>query len=681
MDLSEYLAENERRTANLFADYDPYRGIGSPIERFPMEWEDGAIIYLPMEMKTDEDSKYVIEAILEEGSYRGYFEKNLDCSWEMAVKAFTEIRIKYDFEYWAAECATIKHKDTAEYVPFIFNRPQRDYVGVLERQRIAGLPVRTIVLKHRQWGCTTLSYTYIAWLQIEKYENRDAWFIGIDKSGGEDVINRYSVIVKNYPFRELNLRNFGSGHTSKILKERNSVLNIGTVEKPNAPSGRTPQMAHLFEVGKWPSNPTVNAENVVQNVESMVHDNPGTVCIIESTAKADTGTYFKSLCEAAQRGETSYEFVFVGWLTDTTCVRELEVSPEMFVKSWTKYDKFLWSEGATFEQIAWYKHQLTKPGYVVKGHYGLMEEYPTTPEEAFQTGARRVIPPGYVQALRETCKEPIARGYLISDGDEGRDIFKNIEWVDDPYGHISIWRFPNDDYGGLLKKNVEYANRTLAALDLGGEWEGADYSVCTVLDRVPMLFDAKPEVVAEWHGHEEADLFAIQSARLAYWYHKAEYIPEANKFESNPHKDELAPDASYTVLDTVAKYYPRVYHRQAFDTAANKPTQRLGFHMNVTSKSLCRDSFLKLVRQREDNEDYDPTKGYVERSMAACDEMDQYLYQQDGKKVVMAAAAKRNDDRVITRFILAFRHLDKAPPRPIVRESQQNRRPMSMARF
>jgi len=71
------------------------------------------------------------------------------------------VRMCEDFEYWAATCVKIFHKNTRELVPFVLNGGQRNVLARLESQRRSGKPVRAIILKSRQWGCSTLCYLLI----------------------------------------------------------------------------------------------------------------------------------------------------------------------------------------------------------------------------------------------------------------------------------------------------------------------------------------------------------------------------------------------------------------------------------------------------------------------------------------------------------------------------------------
>lgn len=140
VNIDEILRENVRRNHSRVVNYDPIRGIGCLGVRREVDSPDS---HLP---------ELVPEAMLDD---RCYIAASGD------AVGWVKLRSIYDFEYWAAKCVKIKDKLTGRDVPFVLNRPQRRVLGVLEKQRLAGRPLRLIMLKARQWGGSTLCYLLI----------------------------------------------------------------------------------------------------------------------------------------------------------------------------------------------------------------------------------------------------------------------------------------------------------------------------------------------------------------------------------------------------------------------------------------------------------------------------------------------------------------------------------------
>jgi len=552
------------------------------------------MVYLPEEMR---DHKGV-QAIWEAGSTKVLAEKR-GVSHEDVLTGLRLTRRKYDFEWWCAAVARIEDKK-GRVVPFLLNRPQRQYAYHLEKQRLQGEPVRSILLKHRQWGATTLSYTYLAWHQIERQDRQDAWFVGLDTDGARDVLARYDLIRERYPLGDLDIRPYAAMRNTRVILQRDCTLSVGTVQRPNAPSGRTPQLMHLFEVGKWPSNKTVSAEKVVTNMESMLVDEPGTVSIIESTMQSGTGVYFKELCDRARHGESAYDFLFVStfddpqyWLAPGDGRPLKSYDPEdvrSFVSRWDEDLRRYWEHaGATLEQLNWYAQQRTKPGYIVEP-WRLKEEFPVFVDEAFQSGEKRVFPQSYIDPARQSCEEPARQGRLYGAAQTGPKALEDIQFESDARGELKVWRTPGDSYNGLLdqwlSKDGRLVNRYCAFSDVGpGQSADSDYSVTGILDRGPLLFGGWPEIAAEWRGHEDPDLYAWRAARLCRWYDGAYWGIEVNSYETEKEMDERSPDYGLTVVDAV-KHHCNLYHRRVWDKDQQEYTKTSNRIFGVLKEKL-----------------------------------------------------------------------------------------------
>lgn len=138
-EINEIVGENRRRNEILnTVVYDPESGRGCEGPRRDADF-CGARAMLPVEMLTDPE----YNAALHAGEQR--------C-----------LRLRHDFEYWALKCVTIRDKMSGEDIPLRLNAPQRRLLAAFERQRRRGLPIRTIILKARQWGGSTLVQTYMA---------------------------------------------------------------------------------------------------------------------------------------------------------------------------------------------------------------------------------------------------------------------------------------------------------------------------------------------------------------------------------------------------------------------------------------------------------------------------------------------------------------------------------------
>ena len=190
-----------------------------------------------------------------------------------------------------------------------------------------------------------------------------------------------------------------------------------------------------------------------------------------------------------------------------------------------------------------------------------MQEYPTTPEEAFISSGR---PKFNIRSLRDyqtRTKPPIKTGYLRED-ESG-----SIQFIDDPKGYISIWKEPEEGMSYSIGADVAEG---LASGDFSCAYVGNDE------------FD----VVARWYGHIDPDLFGIELVKLAKYYGNA-YLG----VENNNH-------GLTTIKAATKTEYWNMYHMKTFDKFSDMTTQKLGFNTNPRSKPLMIDKLAEFVRER-----------------------------------------------------------------------------------
>ena len=169
-------AENRRRNHLLDAPYCPATGRGCRGERTAVKTSGGETLHLPRTMLADPGWNPALTGI-----------------------ALERLRLRHDFEFWAWRCVKIKDKISARDVPFTLNRAQRRLLDVFERQRLAGEPIRVILLKSRQWGGSTLTQIYMAWLQIVHRRNWHSLICAHVKDTAAVIRAMYAKLLENYP--------------------------------------------------------------------------------------------------------------------------------------------------------------------------------------------------------------------------------------------------------------------------------------------------------------------------------------------------------------------------------------------------------------------------------------------------------------------------------------------------
>ena len=638
-----FASENTRRSKLYFRkDYDPVKGDKEQevVPRIKISiW--GETMWLPDSMK----SNNVIKLILNKQIFE--IEKQIDDKADFKRQILTGItqdRLGEDFEFWAATCAKIQDKLTKRMIPFILNRGQRKLLRRYEKQRLAGKPIRVILVKARQWGGSTLTQIYMLWLQLYHYENWHSAIISQLQPQAVNIRNMLSKVILNLPkyHKPVSFKTFQQQQLIKHIPERGNIILVNSAEQPDALRSFDFSMIHMSEVALWPDTPTKSGDDIAQSVYATVPDQPGTFIVMESTAKG-IGTFFHRQWLAAQDNLANnidglYP-IFVAWYEIEIYKMKLPCSIENFVATLTEYEKWQWSEGATLEGIYWYRTYKKKNNY---SDFQMKSEFPTTAEEAFQTKSGRYFSDELINKLRSSCRPPVFVGDIRADSLKGQGACENIYLVENS-GLMSevlkIWTMPND---GIDTATERITNRFLVTVDVGGRSYRSDNSVISVFDRIGMLIPGGPiERAAIWYGHLDPDILAWLAVRIAVFYGNALLVIENNTIDTKLKKESEnyvnEGNHFFTVLDEISQVYDNLYMREGPpDQITGKPTYKIGWHMNKSTKYQAYDSYTAQVRDDE----------YIERDNGAADEAQWLQLKPSGQ--IEAMSGQRDDKQDTT---------------------------------
>ena len=623
----DIIEENMRRLADNSTRPDQLSGMGcTEQERRTVLVRDAPIpcMNLPAEML---DNLFV-SSVVKAGSFSGFVK---DAGWQAdddAVdyvwRTFVKVRIKYDFPYWAASFIRIKDKKTAKDIPFVFNKGQWKLLKVMYKMWQAGEPVRVILLKARQWGGSTLVQVFMIWVQLVHETQWNSVICAQVENTAKVIRGMYSKILKYYPVwlldagcsrDRLTLDPFENSQKTKIIKETGCKITIGSAENPDGVRGDDAAMAHLSEVGLWKATPGKRPEDLQQSIISGILMEPRTIIVYESTAKG-VGNFFHREWLKSKRNDSSFVPVFVAWFEIELYSEDVE-DYGAFIDGMSEYEMWLFSIGATLENIKWYR---TKSKEIADA-WTMKSEFPSCDTEAFQSTGNRVFDVEDVADLRKNVKDPLMRGELESQGDFEEAALTGITFRRQDKGRLQVWEFPDTETG--------MKDRYVVSCDVGkGLTDKADSSVMTVFDRYWMSEAGVPEVVAEWRGHISMDLFAWKCVQVARYYDDAFVIIESNSLESAKVKGN---NGEY-VLDEVSKYYDNLYRRAQGGN--------LGFHTNHSTKKKIINNYRHCIKRGAGQ--------YVERCAEACDELDTYEEKANGE---LGAVEGCHDDRVMSRAI------------------------------
>lgn len=609
IDINDIMKENERRLAVIHAPYDPLKG--------------------------SEEGKIDVE------------------------------RCRRDFEYWAATCCYIKNKKGGEDILFRLNRPQRKMVEVLEKMRTTFKPIRLILLKARQWGGSTCSQLYMAWLQLMHKEGLNSLIVAHQHMATYEIRDMFLRMIENYPEKmfprslEEDDEEPKQGRKRKALKRTatagpgtlrvvpaNFKVKVGSAERPHSCRSGDYSLVHCSEVALWNKTRLKTPEDMMRSATSGVLLEPLTMIVLESTANG-TENFFHTEYKAAKKGESQFTPLFIPWFDIEQYSLDFPDAParrrfatELFSgkdnrqtdserKQPGAYLWWLWEKGATLEAINWYVKERAK----YSAHGQMASEYPSDDVEAFVHSGARVFDKYKVEALRDGCYREKFRGEVSGEEAWGPGSLENVRFIEDTQGSLRVWKLPE------IAQGWKITDRYVTVVDIGGRSDKADWSVIAVLDRTGMIEGKGPEVVAQWRGHTDFDLLAWNSARIARFYQDSLLVIESNTLETQDRERLVEGNQSHYILNQLRDAYPNLYARRPSpeDIREGAPL-KYGFHTNIMTKPMIIANLVKVVREGL----------YVERDENCLDELLTYERRSNGS---YGALSGKHDDLLMTRAI------------------------------
>lgn len=413
-------------------------------------------------------------------------------------------RLYRDFPTFARLCLKIENKK-GKLEPFVLNDAQWIIWNEIKRQMDANLPVRIIILKGRQQGCSTLAQGIAMWLACTREGFRGMSVAHKLKPAAQELFGKVELMYENLPgeIRELVPLAPGraTGRRLKFDKPMRSLMVVESAEEADA-VGRsgTFNFGHLTEIPFWK-----NAEATIAAFEACVPSEPGTFIIVESTAQG-MGNWFErtwSACEqaAADKRQPAYWPVFVPWFKQAEYKRnrtdfDHDLTPTELArqKRW----------GLSTEQILWYRDKEQKNGELVH------QEYPDTPRDAFLSSGMPFFMAKPLARHEEHAKSkpPVRKGRWQVRRERG---IAKARFVENRAGEMWVWDTPRKGH------------RYVVSVD-PSSGRAKDRSAYHVLD----VTDPIIRQVASFHGMLQPDELAIDSITTCRYYNNALWVPERN---------------------------------------------------------------------------------------------------------------------------------------------------------
>lgn len=442
----------------------------------------------------------------------------------------------------------IKDKD-GKLVTFKMNPAQEHFFN--------NMHTRNVILKSRQLGFTTFSCVYnldeVLFPTWEKnpdtkkilYNVIDAIIIAQTKDDVEKIFDgKISLAWEHFDLKHW----YGvDSETAKRLKfalsgfsEKSEVQGTLYASISVAQSGRsgTYQRIHVSEFGKIAKAFPDRAKEIITGTFRTAPANA--VITVESTAEGDSGDFYTLYTEAKPNHQKDihpkdWKQHFYNWQWDTMEIEKAQptIPRAELPKEMQEYQILhkLTPEEITFYYRTWASADIGKDWHKMK------QEYPTTPEEAFESSGEKLFKPHSLdKQLPHLNRTPEIQGnWRIFEGPK-----------------------PNHIYGIGADPS---------------EGVGQDHAAAAVIDFTPTL--PRPKVVATFMDQDTPpDMLAHELKAKGILYNTANIIVERNNH-------------GHLTLHTLRQMYPvsQIY-KEVKDTHVDPNyTDRLGWSANVSTKS------------------------------------------------------------------------------------------------
>lgn len=393
-------------------------------------------------------------------------------------------RLRADFPFFARHCLKIRTK-SGKIVPLELNRAQLYIHGRLEEQRARTGMVRALILKGRQQGASTYIGARFYW-RSSLQRGVKVFILTHLKDATNNIFKMVERFHKHSPLRP----STSKSNAKELFFDRlDSGYAVGTAGSQAVGRSDTVQLFHGSEAAFWKNAPAHFA-GVVQAIPEL----PGTESILESTANG-VGGEFHGRCKQAMAGIGDYQLIFVPWFWQAEYRRPVPDDFE-FSEEEGEYYRLHRKSGCSREHMVWRRARIIE----LKDPLLFKQEYPATPDEAFQTtGHDSFIKPESVLRARKANLRGV--GPLIIGVDpkrHGTDRFgiawrrgRKIERLEGDNAPIDTMRA-----AAKLKDIIDADKPAAVFIDAGGgagiydtlvAWEGPYKRICKLVS-----FGGKP---------------------------------------------------------------------------------------------------------------------------------------------------------------------------------------------
>jgi len=288
--------------------------------------------------------------------------------------------MKIDYVNFIEENFEVLDRENQVPVPFKLNKVQKKYMKVLLKETPHMDGIRDIILKARQQGFSSLILALFA-VDFLFRPYSISICISHRKDATELLFKKVKFYLESYCEKNgLDMDKLLKTDSKNMLENatNNAMFYIGTAGTKVGGRGGSARNVHFSEGAFYQDTELITAEEIILATSQQVPQDRGMI-FIESTANGE-GNFYHSEWLRAEEGKSSYTTRFFGW-------------QEFYTKEWVE------------------KKRLEFPTDQM-----WMQEYPSTPEEAFITSGSPYFDVAKLNKMLKDATIPEEFGIILPDG-------------------------------------------------------------------------------------------------------------------------------------------------------------------------------------------------------------------------------------------------------------------------
>lgn len=457
----------------------------------------------------------------------------------------------HDLAYLATQYLKVKGKEQIKLFPLTWRRCQQYVHDRAMRQLKEKGWIRLIIEKARQTGISTWA-TAFCYQQTAFRDHRNALLVGSDDDVRKTVFGKAKVFHDHMVPALKQVLKYNTAEKLHFTRT-DSVYRASHARNLNVGAGDMVHVLHQTENARYEK-----PDEVESSLNPAIADAKGTdfsVIIKESTAVVG-GEWFQQEWEAAHRGETNFEAIFLPWFWhETYRVASLPPGFRLDAEEREMKKRFKLDD----EQLAWRRATIATDYQANPTLFD--QDYPCTHEEAW------VLPKGSARIFDED--DILKAGAWLRPGDPHEPTAAGL--IEKVGGPVDIWQHPEP--GRFYHLGIDVA---------GSDEPSADWTSGVVVRR-----DTLEQVAGFRMRIDPADERLFQ---LVYWlgkaYNTAQLVPD------------ITGGWGHNLLTELKKsHYPHFWLMRNRADAKGRITTRQGFRFSKETKRVLVTTATAAVKQ------------------------------------------------------------------------------------